>query len=159
MVTFSNQNDIKDYCYILDNLFSNLYKCYLQKTLNEYEKVASIILFGCRCFLGHINMSTAALGQCIVDIFVNQNVDNIQRIRRHNSYHKSSIVPKSITASSRNFNPGVVLALEQVILRNHSGIISKLDKIINISIIFFKVAYNAMAKFSLEAQEKLYTQL
>ncbi|KAK9681109.1 hypothetical protein QE152_g38565 [Popillia japonica] len=66
-------------------------------------------------------MSTAALGQCIVDIFVNQNVDNIQRIRRHNSYHKSSIVPKSITASSRNFNPGVVLALEQVILRNHSG--------------------------------------
>ncbi|GJQ74448.1 hypothetical protein Trydic_g21318 [Trypoxylus dichotomus] len=93
----------------------------VEKAPNEYEKISNIVLFGCKCYIGHINMSTASLGQCIVDIFVNQYVDTLQRIRRHSSYHKSSIVSKSITASSRNFNPGVVLALEQVILRNHSG--------------------------------------
>nr|XP_022904021.1 vacuolar protein sorting-associated protein 13C-like [Onthophagus taurus] len=92
-----------------------------EKSQNEFDKTSSIILFGCRCFLGHVNMSSVALEQCIVDIFANQNIENIQRFRRHNSYHKPSCIPKCITSSSKNFNPGVILALEQIIIRNQSG--------------------------------------
>lgn len=67
-------------------------------------------------------MSPAALEQCIVDIFTNQSIENIQRIRRHGSYHKTSTIPKSITVSSKNFNTGVTMALDQIIAKNtHNG--------------------------------------
>lgn len=66
-------------------------------------------------------MSPAALEQCIVDIFINQNIENIQRIRRHGSYYKSEMFPKAITISSRNFNTGVPNALNQIIVKHHNG--------------------------------------
>lgn len=66
-------------------------------------------------------MSPAALEQCITDIFTNQNIENIQRIRRHGSYHKTGVIPRSITASSKNFNTGVPLALEQLIAQGVNG--------------------------------------
>lgn len=83
--------------------------------------MASILLYGSRCLLGHINMSPAAVEACVVDIFANQNIENIQRIRRHGSYHKSEIVPKTITISSRNFTTGVPNALSQLIVKNQNG--------------------------------------
>lgn len=83
--------------------------------------MANMTLFGCRCLLGHLNMSSAALEQCVVDIFANQTIENIQRIRRHGSYHKSSSIPKCITSSSKNFNPGVILALSQIIAKHSNG--------------------------------------
>nr|XP_023015371.1 vacuolar protein sorting-associated protein 13C-like isoform X2 [Leptinotarsa decemlineata] len=88
----------------------------------ESEKMASFLLYGSRCLLGHINMSPVAVEACVVDIFANQNIENIQRIRRHGSYHKSEIVPKAITISSRNFATGVPNALSQLIVKNQNGI-------------------------------------
>lgn len=87
----------------------------------EVEKCASITYFGCRCVLGHINMSPAALEQCITDIFTNQNIENIQRIRRHGSYQKSGTIPKCITASSKDYKTGVPLALDQLIAKGING--------------------------------------
>lgn len=66
-------------------------------------------------------MSPAALEQCITDIFTNQNIENIQRIRRHGSYQKYGTIPKSITASSKDFKTGVPLALEQLIAKGING--------------------------------------
>ncbi|KAJ8960584.1 hypothetical protein NQ318_013873 [Aromia moschata] len=87
----------------------------------ESERMASILLYGSRCLLGHINMSPAAVEACVVDIFANQNIENIQRIRRHGSYHKSEIVPKTITISSRNFTAGVPNALSQLIVNSQNA--------------------------------------
>ncbi|KAJ8959925.1 hypothetical protein NQ314_006127, partial [Rhamnusium bicolor] len=87
----------------------------------ESEQMAGILLYGSRCLLGHINMSPAAVEACVVDIFANQNIENIQRIRRHGSYHKSEIVPKTITISSRNFTTGVPNALSQLIVKNQNA--------------------------------------
>ncbi|KAG5885876.1 hypothetical protein JTB14_019139 [Gonioctena quinquepunctata] len=87
----------------------------------ESEKMASFLLYGSRCLLGHINMSPVAVEACVVDIFANQNIENIQRIRRHGSYHKSEIVPKTITISSRNFVTGVPNALSQLIVKNQNA--------------------------------------
>lgn len=56
-----------------------------------------------------------------MDIFANQNIEYIQRIRRHGSYQKSDIVPKSITSSCRNFHSGVPIALNQLIVRGQNG--------------------------------------
>ncbi|CAH1961424.1 unnamed protein product [Acanthoscelides obtectus] len=88
----------------------------------ESEKMAAIVLYGCRCLLGHINMSPAAVEACVTDIFANQNMENIQRMRRHGSYHKSEILPKAITISSRNFSTGVPNALSQLIVKTQNGI-------------------------------------
>lgn len=66
-------------------------------------------------------MSSAALEQCIMDIFSNQTIENIQRTRRHGSYQKSSGLPKNITSVSKRFNPGVILALNQIIVKNVTG--------------------------------------
>lgn len=66
-------------------------------------------------------MSPAALEQCITDIFTNQNIENIQRIRRHGSYQKCGTVPKSIAASSKDFRTGVPLALDQLIAKGVNG--------------------------------------
>lgn len=83
--------------------------------------MANIVLYGCRCLLGHVNMSAAALEQCVSDIFVNQSLENIQRIRRLIAYHKPHTQPRLIALSAKNFNPGVVLALDQIIAKNHIG--------------------------------------
>lgn len=88
---------------------------------NDMDKMANILLYGSRCLLGHVNMSPAALEQCIIDIFANQNIENIQRIRRHGSYHKTEVVSRTITASSRNFNTGVPNALQQLIVKNQTS--------------------------------------
>ncbi|XP_072395854.1 intermembrane lipid transfer protein VPS13A-like [Diabrotica undecimpunctata] len=88
----------------------------------QSDKMASILFYASRCLLGHINMSPVAVEACVIDIFNNQNIENIQRIRRHGSYHKSEIVPKTITISSRNFTTGVPNALSQLIVRNQNGI-------------------------------------
>ncbi|XP_017782614.1 PREDICTED: vacuolar protein sorting-associated protein 13A-like [Nicrophorus vespilloides] len=88
---------------------------------NDAEKMSSVILFGCRCLLGHLNMSSVALEQSIMEIFNNQNIENIQRIRRHGLYHNACMLPKSITSSSRNFNPGVMLALDQIIAKSQTA--------------------------------------
>jgi hypothetical protein len=66
-------------------------------------------------------MSPAALEQCVIDIFANQTIENIQRIRRHGSYQKSEVVPKMITASCRNFHSGVPNALNQLIVKKQNG--------------------------------------
>ncbi|KAF5301566.1 hypothetical protein FQR65_LT08871 [Abscondita terminalis] len=84
----------------------------------ECEKIAGVLMLGCRCLLGHLNMSPAALEQCVAEIFTNQSIENTQRIRRHDSYHKTSSIPLSITASSKNFSTGVTLALNQIIAKN-----------------------------------------
>lgn len=94
---------------------------FFQKIPNEGEKMANITLFACRCLLGHLNMSSAALEQCVMDIFTNQTIENIQRIRRHGSYQKSSGIPKNVTSISKHFNPGVILALNQIMVKNTSG--------------------------------------
>lgn len=93
----------------------------LQNIGCDAEKCANILFFGCRCLLGHINMSPAALEQCITDIFTNQNIENIQRIRRHGSYQKSGTVPKSITISSKDFKTGVPLVVDQLIAKGFNG--------------------------------------
>lgn len=59
-------------------------------------------------------MSPAALEQCITEIFVNQNIENIQRIQRHGSYQKTGAIPKSITQSSKDLKTGMPLALDQI---------------------------------------------
>ncbi|KAK4883024.1 hypothetical protein RN001_006343 [Aquatica leii] len=86
--------------------------------LKDCEKIANILTSGYRCLLGHLNMSPAALEQCVAEIFTNQSIENTQRIRRHDSYHKTSSIPLSITASSKNFSTGVTLALNQIIAKN-----------------------------------------
>lgn len=83
--------------------------------------MANITLFACRCLLGHLNMSSAALEQCVLDIFSNQTVENMQRTRRHCSYQKSTGLPKNINSISKRFNPGVILALNQIIVKNATG--------------------------------------
>ncbi|CAH1112949.1 unnamed protein product [Psylliodes chrysocephalus] len=88
----------------------------------DSDKIANILFYASRCLLGHINMSPVAVEACVVDIFINQNIENIQRIRRHGSYHKSEIVPKTITISSRNFATGVPNALSQLIVINQNGL-------------------------------------
>lgn len=91
------------------------------KTLiTESEKSADVVMYGSRCLLGHLNMSSAALEQCVTAIFANQNIENIQRTRRLGSYTKSNAVPKFISYSSKSFNPGVILALDQIIVKNQS---------------------------------------
>lgn len=92
-----------------------------QNITTDAEKSASILSFGCRCVIGHINMSPAALEQCVTDIFANQNLENIQRIQRHGSYQKTGTVPKSITASSKDLKIGVPLALDQLFMRGNNG--------------------------------------
>lgn len=87
----------------------------------DSEKMANTLLYGSRCLLSHINMSPAALEQCVIDIFANQTIENIQRIRRHGSYQKSEVVPKMITASCRNFHSGVPNALNQLIVKKQNG--------------------------------------
>ncbi|XP_063908904.1 intermembrane lipid transfer protein VPS13C-like isoform X2 [Zophobas morio] len=87
----------------------------------DLEKMANTLLYGSRCLLSHINMSPAALEQCVIDIFANQTFENIQRIRRHGSYQKSEVVPKIITASCRNFHSGVPNALNQLIVRKQNA--------------------------------------
>lgn len=88
--------------------------------------MANYMLSGYRCMLGHLNMSPAALEQCATEIFSNQSIETIQRIRRHGSYHNTTSVPRSITASSKNFETGVTLALNQLITKNsHNGKIIK----------------------------------
>ncbi|KAK5650330.1 hypothetical protein RI129_001359 [Pyrocoelia pectoralis] len=89
-----------------------------EHVLKEYDKTANLLISGCRCLLGHLNMSPAALEQCVLEIFAHQSVENTHRIRRHDSYHKTSSVPKSVTTLSKNFNTGVTLALSQLIARN-----------------------------------------
>ncbi|XP_057653630.1 intermembrane lipid transfer protein VPS13A-like [Diorhabda carinulata] len=89
---------------------------------NHIDKMANILFYASRCLLGHINMSPVAVEASVSDIFVHQNIENIQRIRRHGSYHKSEIVPKTITISSRNFVTGVPNALDQLIVKNQNGI-------------------------------------
>lgn len=66
-------------------------------------------------------MSPAAVEACVTDIFMNQNLENIVRIRRHGSFHKSEIMPKAITISSRNFVSGVPNAVNQLIVKNPNG--------------------------------------
>lgn len=66
-------------------------------------------------------MSPAAVEACVTDIFMNQNIENIQRMRRHGSFHKSELIPKTITISSRNFLTGVPNALNQLIVKNYNG--------------------------------------
>ncbi|RZC35875.1 vacuolar protein sorting-associated protein 13A-like, partial [Asbolus verrucosus] len=87
----------------------------------DLEKMANTLLYGSRCLLSHINMSPAALEQCVVDIFAHQSIENIQRIRRHGSYQKSEIVPKMITTSCKNFHSGVPNALNQLIVRKQNA--------------------------------------
>ncbi|CAH1186159.1 unnamed protein product [Phyllotreta striolata] len=87
----------------------------------ERDKTADVLLYASRCLLGHVDMSPAAVEACVVDIFANQNIENIQRIRRHGSYHKSEIVPKTVTISSRNFVTGVPNALGQLIVTNQNA--------------------------------------
>ncbi|XP_045467694.1 vacuolar protein sorting-associated protein 13C-like [Harmonia axyridis] len=83
--------------------------------------MASILYQGSRCLLGHVNMSPAALEQSIIDIFANQSVEYIQRIRRHGSYQKSDVIPRSITSPCRNFHSGVPIALNQLIVRGQGA--------------------------------------
>ncbi|XP_044757951.1 vacuolar protein sorting-associated protein 13A-like [Coccinella septempunctata] len=83
-------------------------------------QMASILYQGSRFLLGHVNMSPAALEQSVTDIFANQSIDCIQRIRRHGSYQKSDVIPRSITASCRNFHSGVPIALNQLIVRGQN---------------------------------------
>lgn len=119
--------------------------------------MANMLLSGYRCLLGHLNMSPAALEQCVAEIFTNQSIDNIQRIRRHSSYHKTNNIPKGITALCKSFNTGVTLALDQLIARNiHNG---------RYYLLFFKYQFNTKmyfqecittAKYSLEEQGKRY---
>lgn len=90
----------------------------LQYLNNECEKGVLQLLSGYKCLLGHLNMSTAALEQCIMDTFAHQSIENIQRVRRYSSYHN---VPRSITNSCKNFNVGVTLAFQQLIAYNHNG--------------------------------------
>lgn len=66
-------------------------------------------------------MSPAALEQCITDIFVNQNLENIQRIQRHGSYQMTGTVPSCITASSKDLKTGVPLAFDQLFMGGMSG--------------------------------------
>lgn len=87
---------------------------------SDSERMSTTLLFGCRCLLGHVNMSPAALEQCVTDIFANQTIENIQRIRRLGSYHKSNSMPKCISLFSKNFNPGVIFALDQIMAKNQS---------------------------------------
>ncbi|KAK9875024.1 hypothetical protein WA026_005834 [Henosepilachna vigintioctopunctata] len=87
-------------------------------------QTACLLYHGSRCLLGHINMSPAALEQSIVDIFTNQSMDYVQRIRRHGSYQKADIIPRSITASCKNFQSGVPIALNQLIVRGQNAGVS-----------------------------------
>ncbi|KAF5273457.1 hypothetical protein FQA39_LY07474 [Lamprigera yunnana] len=103
---------------VLVNSFSMQTLSNPEYVMKDSEKIANMLISGCRCLLGHLNMSPAALEQCITEIFTNQSIENIQRIRRHNSYHKTSSIPLSITTSSKNFNTGVTLALNQIIAKN-----------------------------------------
>lgn len=93
----------------------------LQKSLSEYETMSNLVLFSCRCYLGHVNMSLVTLEQCVADVFTNNNIENKQRSRRYNSYHKFNPMPKKVVESSKNFNPGVMLALDQIITKNPNG--------------------------------------
>ncbi|KAB0792527.1 hypothetical protein PPYR_14486 [Photinus pyralis] len=86
--------------------------------LKEYDKTANLLISGCRCLLGHVNMSPAALEQCVLETFAHQSIENTHRIRRHDSYHKTSTVPKSVTTLSKNFNTGVTIALSQLIAKH-----------------------------------------
>lgn len=114
---------------IMVNQKNQIYKSNTNKfqyPQTDMEKMSSTLLYGSRCLLSHINMSPAALEQCVVDIFANQTIENIQRIRRHGSYQKSELVPKIITASSRNFHNGVPNALNQLIVKKQNGWLNSL---------------------------------
>lgn len=106
---------------VLVNSYAFLNVSVYGETSWEPIKMSSTLFYGSRCLLGHINMSPAALEQSIVDIFANQSIENIQRIRRHGSYQKSEVIPKSITSSCRNFAVGVPNALNQLIVPNRSS--------------------------------------
>lgn len=86
------------------------------------EKSALVAFYPFRCILGHIDMSPAALEQSISEVYSNQNLDGLQRIKKRGTYQRYEITrPKELTASSRDLKMGVPLALEQLIAKGING--------------------------------------
>ncbi|XP_060526445.1 intermembrane lipid transfer protein VPS13C-like isoform X2 [Cylas formicarius] len=86
------------------------------------QKNAETVSYGCKCVLGHVSMSPAAMETCIMDIFPSLNLDNLQtRPKRKASGELSNNeLLKMVTASGKNFNVSVPVALAQLIVKNHN---------------------------------------